>query len=66
VPERAVDLLADGAGRILHRREQSTRLMRHADLRGVLDGLVGVGAVTKPSFGGLVARFTAKKNRRAL
>ncbi len=60
------DLLADGAGGILHRREQNTRLMRHADLRGVLDGLGGVSAVTKPSFGGLVARFTAKKDGRAL
>jgi ubiquinone/menaquinone biosynthesis C-methylase UbiE len=55
------DLLGDGAGRILHRREQSTRLMRHVELRQVLDGLAGVGAVTTPAFGGLVARFTAQK-----
>ncbi len=55
------DLLGDGAGRILHGREQSTRLMRHVELRQVLDGLAGVGAVTTPAFGGLVARFTAQK-----
>ena len=56
------DLLGDGAGRILHRREQSTRLMRHVELRQLLDGLAPVGAVTKPAFGGLVARFTAQKS----
>ncbi len=55
------DLLGDGAGRILHRREQNKRLMHHVELQQVLDGLAGVGAVTKPAFGGLVARFTAQK-----
>ena len=55
------DLLGDGTGRILHRREHNTRLMRQVELRQVLDGLAGVGAVTKPAFGGLVARFTAQK-----
>src|SRR5260221_12928912 len=38
------DLLGDRAGRILNVREQNTRLMRHVELRQVLDGLARLGA----------------------
>lgn len=55
------DLLGDGAGRILHGGERNTRLMRSAELRQVLVELAVDSAVTKPAFGGLVARFTARK-----
>jgi ubiquinone/menaquinone biosynthesis C-methylase UbiE len=55
------DLLGDGAGRVLHGREHDTRLMRGAELRQVLDGLALDRAHAKPSFGGLVARFSARK-----
>jgi SAM-dependent methyltransferase len=56
------DLLGDGAGRILHRRDRTARLMGGVELRQMLLELAGVGAATKPAFGGLVARFTAQKS----
>jgi ubiquinone/menaquinone biosynthesis C-methylase UbiE len=55
------DLLGDRAGRFLHGREHDTRLMRWAELRLVLGELAVDDAVTTPAFGGLVARFKARK-----
>jgi ubiquinone/menaquinone biosynthesis C-methylase UbiE len=55
------DLLGDGAGRLLNGGERNTRLMRSAELRQVLGELAVDGAVAKTAFGGLVARFTARK-----
>jgi ubiquinone/menaquinone biosynthesis C-methylase UbiE len=59
------DLLGDGVGRILNVREHNTRLMRHDELRQVLDELAEVSGTTKPAFGGLIARFTAQKQQPA-
>ena len=55
------DLLGDGVGRILNRREHDTRVLRQVELRQVLDELGDMRASIKPGFGGLVARFMGQK-----
>ena len=55
------DLAGDGAGRVVNGRETGTRLMRHDELRQVLNERTDLTATIRPAFGGLVVRFAGDK-----
>jgi len=55
------DLLADRGGHLLHGREHEVRLMRRAELEQRLGELAADEAQIRPSFGGTVARFAARR-----
>jgi SAM-dependent methyltransferase len=56
------DLIGGGTGRIVNGHEHHTRRMQPGELGQALDGLPFAGVMTKPAFGGRLARFTAQKS----
>ena len=55
------DLLGDGVGRVVHRGDHSTRPMHQVELRRAVEDLAGGEAAIRPTLGGLVVRFAARK-----